>query len=455
MMRMYILPRVASLSKRNFDITSYKGFNLKTFCVDKCVHQSSFSTNNSERNYLFGTVSNHSQLLNTTTRRFHNSQWFKSQSKSDVIVSNDDKQVSLTFDKEIIQIPFLWLRDHCRSKKYYNSSTFQKNADPDLLEKDLVPRKCFLSESGEHLHIMWKDGHESSFSPQWLKENFYPGIYFNNVQRCLWNREEIEQQIPRVHHKDYMESDEGLKQCLSNLVKYGFCLVDGAPASIEGTQAVVEKITFILKTLFGTMWSFKADAARSDTAYSTLSLGAHTDTTYYDHPAGMQVFHCLKHNGSGGKTLLVDGFHAINEFQKAHPRDFQLLSQLVIPHEYKEPAGENSPGYHLYSLGTVIKLHPSSKEVLQLRFNPYDRAPLNTVSPQQQEKFYQAYDKLAHFIAKEEGEFWIKLKPGSVLLIDNWRVMHGRSEFDGERIMCGCYLPRDEWLSKARMLGLL
>jgi len=153
--------------------------------------------------------------------------------------------------------------------------------------------------------------------------------------------------------------------------------------------------------------------------------------------------------------LLVDGFRSVEELRANYPEDFDILTQAVIPHEYKEPPGDNSPGYHLHSLGSVIRLHPASGEVIHLRFNPYDRAPLNTVPPEKLPEFYEAYDKLAGIISKPKGELWVKLTPGTVLLIDNWRVMHGRSSFDGQRMMCGCYLPRDEWISKARILGLL
>jgi trimethyllysine dioxygenase len=33
-------------------------------------------------------------------------------------------------------------------------------------------------------------------------------------------------------------------------------------------------------------------------------------------------------------------------------------------------------------------------------------------------------------------------------VIDNWRVMHGRSAFTGERRMCGAYIGADDWRSK-------
>jgi len=37
-------------------------------------------------------------------------------------------------------------------------------------------------------------------------------------------------------------------------------------------------------------------------------------------------------------------------------------------------------------------------------------------------------------------------------VIDNHRVMHGRSAFTGERRMCGAYIDRDEWRSHLAVL---
>jgi alpha-ketoglutarate-dependent taurine dioxygenase len=89
------------------------------------------------------------------------------------------------------------------------------------------------------------------------------------------------------------------------------------------------------------------------------------------------------------------------------------------------------------------------------RFNPYDRAPLNTVPAEEVGQFYDSYAALSAIVQDSKNEFWLKLEPGMVLLVDNWRVMHGRSAFTGKRVLCGCYLPRDDWTNKARVLGLL
>ena len=48
----------------------------------------------------------------------------------------------------------------------------------------------------------------------------------------------------------------------------------------------MRRVTFVQETLFGKMWTFTADAERSDTAYSTQALGSHTDLTYMNTPAG-------------------------------------------------------------------------------------------------------------------------------------------------------------------------
>lgn len=89
------------------------------------------------------------------------------------------------------------------------------------------------------------------------------------------------------------------------------------------------------------------------------------------------------------------------------------------------------------------------------RYNPYDRSPLYTLPPDLQKEFYIAYENLGTEIRNPDNELWVKLRPGMVLFIDNWRVLHGRAAFTGRRWVSGCYLPRDDWTSRARLMGLM
>lgn len=384
-------------------------------------------------------------------------QWVSSAEKQEATAAKwNSSFVEVSLNGNTCKIPNIWLRDHCRSDKFYNKKTHQKNVDPQLSTQDLTPSAVSYSKDMTVISIQWKDGHISHFKLQWLAENYYPGVFSRHAQRLYWDHKTFPSGgLPTVSFTEHMGTEGGLTQSLRNLVKFGFTIVEGVPVSVAGTQAVVERVAYVQETLFGKMWLFTADGSRSDTAFTTQYLGAHTDNTYMHTPAGLQVFQCLEHTGTGGETLLVDGFHVLQTLQRADSSAFDLLAKTVVPHEYKEDASDKSPGYHLYNLGTIVTVHPVSGELIQLRYNPYDRAPLNTVHPSVIPTFYEAYEKLSRIISNKDNEVWIKLKPGSVLFIDNWRVMHGRAAFEGNRVMCGCYLPREEWISHARMKGLI
>lgn len=39
-------------------------------------------------------------------------------------------------------------------------------------------------------------------------------------------------------------------------------------------------------------------------------------------------------------------------------------------------------------------------------------------------------------------------------VFDNWRVLHGRSSFNGKRRLCGAYVNRDDFISKYKLTNL-
>lgn len=75
-----------------------------------------------------------------------------------------------------------------------------------------------------------------------------------------------------------------------------------------------------------------------------------------------QVFHILEHTGgTGGSTILVDGFNSINQLREQNPTAFALLTKLQIPHEFLDK------GVSIQSEEPVIKLDPRTNEIVQLR----------------------------------------------------------------------------------------
>ena len=90
-------------------------------------------------------------------------------------------------------------------------------------------------------------------------------------------------------------------------------------------------------------------------------------------------------------------------------------------------------------------------ELEQFRFNAYDRAP-HAWSLDDQKLFYEYYPKLGEIVKANVCK--LKLEPGQVLVVNNWRAMHGRNAFKGHRVLSGCYIDRDSFMSRAKSLGL-
>ena len=85
------------------------------------------------------------------------------------------------------------------------------------------------------------------------------------------------------------------------------------------------------------------------------------------------------------------------------------------------------------------------------RFAERSAAPL--VLPEKLiHRIYSARRALLNLAYDPEYQVRIRLSPGDALLIDNYRVMHGRETFSGQRHLRQCNLDRDETLSRYRLL---
>lgn len=65
---------------------------------------------------------------------------------------------------------------------------------------------------------------------------------------------------------------------------------------------------------------------------------------------------------------------------------------------------------------------------------------------------YEAIRTWNRLLKSADSEYWVQLAPGTAVVVDNHRVLHGRSSFDGKRRMCGAYIGLDEYRSKLAIL---
>ena len=148
--------------------------------------------------------------------------------------------------------------------------------------------------------------------------------------------------------------------------------------------------------------------------------------------------------------MLADGFRAAHLLMDRDPESFRLLCTTRVEQQFVDHA--NRLNYR--SQDTLIRCDPHSGDLEWIRYNPYDRSP-SPVTETLQGPIYRALACLGRLLEDPRAVLKFKLSPGRLLLVDNWRVLHGRTAFIGRREMCGCYLPRDDWLNKARQMALL
>ena len=106
-------------------------------------------------------------------------------------------------------------------------------------------------------------------------------------------------------------------------------------------------------------------------------------------------------------------------------------------------------GVFLESKRPIFKLN-SNKELIQVSFNNYDRAPFR-INEKKTLKFYQAIKKFDLIANNEDYQWRHILKPGELLIFNNWRVLHGRGSFKGERKISGCYINKEDFDSICRI----
>lgn len=366
-----------------------------------------------------------------------------------------DKFVEISLEDKVKQIfNTTWLRENCQCEKCHTKETSQRR----VMFHKLKPESFIIKELNTdkyikgHTSVKWSDGHQSEYKNSWLQ--CMAQLERKSItSRFLWNNSTINNMLSEFHVKfeALLEKEESLKLLVSSLIRFGVGLVVGCPPNPKATQKAAERIAPMLTTMYGTLWelSNKNWMEFKDTAYTNEEIGSHTDGTYFSSSPGLQVFHCIHHDSSGGETLLVDGFYCAEQLRTQFPDYFEILTTKRLCQDYADPDLKNR------STEPTLKVDPVTKEMEWIRYNPYDRSAFPGVSQKELPEIYSALLQLAKLIEDQNNVLTIKLTPGTVLFVDNWRILHGRTSFTGNRHLCGCYISRDNWMHQALALKLI
>ncbi|MBC6418729.1 MAG: TauD/TfdA family dioxygenase, partial [Prochloron sp. SP5CPC1] len=106
-----------------------------------------------------------------------------------------------------------------------------------------------------------------------------------------------------------------------------------------------------------------------------------------------------------------------------------------------------------YRHNHVINLNENG-QVYQIKYNHNTRIPLE-VSDDKIHDLLAAYRRFSQLLQDPEYNAEFLLAPGQVLVVDNWRVLHGRTGIwnpNLQRILLGAYLEEESFRTRRRIL---
>jgi len=342
----------------------------------------------------------------------------------------------------------LWLRDHCPCASCHHPDTRQRLHDTFAIPADLTAREVLIEDQGRTLRIEWApEPHTSRFGAEFLADlQIDPEVL--PVHRRLWDATSFAQGVPHVSYEAMLARDEVLREFLEHVESDGFCFVEGTPATPEATKAVAARVAYTRETVFGGYYDFTANLEYKDTAYTSLAIGAHTDGTYSFDAPGYQMFHCLAADCTGGENVLIDGFRVADLMARDFPDDYRVLTEVPVVGQYLE----HERGIHLMARRPIFRLDARG-ELVQVSYNNHDRAPF-LLSADREAAFYRALGTFTRLLREPRFHYRRRLLPGSVLLFDNWRLLHARDAYTGYRRLAGVYLNKEDVESRLRVLRL-
>lgn len=346
----------------------------------------------------------------------------------------------------------IWLRDHCACAACRHPQTRERIFRLIDLPAELPVPTADITSAGA-LRLEWPAmagfaPHESLFDPGWLRQRAADdgGPVTTGIEPVPWDAAFAEE-LPVVDHGAFMNTERGLHEWLTGLVRHGLVLLRGGPLAHGEVLRVAERIGWPRETNFGRHFDVVSRPNPNNAAYTADALEPHADLPNWERPPDIQFLYCLANEAEGGASVFTDGVAVAEALRAEDPEGFRLLSEVPIDFRFQDEDSD------LAARRPVIELDGRGRPE-RIRFNNWIRDTLR-IAGDQVEPFYRAYRRYWSLLRDPRYTVRFTLRPGEMIAFDNLRVLHGREAFDpntGYRQLQGCYLDRDLVRSRLRVL---
>ena len=354
-----------------------------------------------------------------------------------------DNKVFFEKQGEKKEIHPFWLRERVNSENFLDQKTQQRLFDPTMLKNSSEISKVNISD--KFLEVSFKDGAYAKLIIENILKEFEKDNELYFINKISWKSDFQNNNIYKFN-KNFFE-EKIMYESLLDFYKYGFVIFENVPTQDNFIVNFANSIGSIRRTNFGEFFNVKSKPNPNDLAYTSLPLAPHTDNPYRKPVPCIQLLHCIENEVDGGLSTLVDGLAVTEELKKEHPSFFQILTEIKVKFQFVDD------NVVLEDWAEMIQLD-ENKRLKQVRFSPrLDFVPL--MDKEKLELYYAARNKISEMYNSEKFRIEFKLKPGDLLMMDNYRLLHGRTEYnanEGNRFLQGCYIDYDSTEGKLKHL---
>ena len=338
---------------------------------------------------------------------------------------------------------YLWLRDNCPQLRH--PQTNHRVSETSDIAADVSPKSAIVTPSGD-LQLTWADDHVSIFSAQWLdKYDYSIGRRRTKRKPILWDGTFAER-VPRTNYPALVGDSVVRMKWLQDFCDFGLVLLTQVPNTPGTVLELGNLLGEVRTTHWGEIFDVKSIADANSLAYTNLPLLLHTDEAYRDPTPTVQLQHFLVSESEGGEATMADGFKVADDLRAKYPSKFELLATTSLHFHFRDADIE------IENDGPLIELDAEG-EVRIVRYSNHSVQPF-LMPTDKMEAFYDAYSTFGAMRENPKYRIQIKMNAGDMYMVDNRRVMHGRTGFTlgGTRHLQSCYIERDELLGRLAVL---
>ena len=338
--------------------------------------------------------------------------------------------------------PF-WFRERVNGESFIDEATQQRLFDPTKLEEDIKINSLNLSD--QFLEITFNDGAYTKFAVQNILREFSNEDEIKKIKKVKWDSSFTN--FKNFKFEDNFFNEKVMYDALIDFYKFGFVIFKDVPTKSNFITNFANSIGSIRRTNFGEFFNVKSKPNPNDLAYTSLALAPHTDNPYRNPVPCIQMLHCIENEVNGGLSTLVDGYTVTEKLKKDFTDYYNILTEVKVRFQFIDQS------VILEDWAEMIQLNEKG-EFKQVRFSPrLDFVPL--MEKNKLELFYSARKKISELYNSDQYRVEFKLNPGDLLMMDNYRLLHGRTSYDanqGNRFLQGCYIDYDSTEGKLKHL---